>query len=217
MLLLVLGMLNNSFSEELIISEEPSATMIVESSSDIEVYVRSIKIENYSKNVKVGVADNSALIYTSQHWRGAKLKNDKGIYESITLTSDIKVYSEDTIRFAWDNCNYESKPRECTNSNDHLLLETTVLINDYQILVNMILYNSDMTILGSAVNSSKSKRYWIRQQNISTNQQNGLLQNSTTTNLPKEELPLEWVIPQNVMDEHIRECSARLWTGLRIN
>ena len=98
-----------------------------------------------------------------------------------------------------------------------MLLETIVTVDDHQIVVNMILYDSDLTVLGTSVYTSNSKVNWIRQQETTVIQQQGLMGNQTITHQPKEELPLKWLIPTNLLDKHIWQASALLWSGVRLN
>ena len=98
-----------------------------------------------------------------------------------------------------------------------MLLETIVTVDDHQIVVNMILYDSDLTVLGSSVYTSDSRISWIRQQETTVIQQQGMMGSQTMIHQPKEELPLKWLIPTNLLDKHIWQASALLWTGVRLN
>ena len=40
---------------------------------------------------------------------------------------------------------------------------------------------------------------------------------SSTMHKPKEELPLKWLIPANLLDKHVSQASALLWSGVRLN
>ena len=98
-----------------------------------------------------------------------------------------------------------------------MLLETIVTVDDHQIVVNMILYGPEMTVLGSSVYTANSKIHWIRQQEVTVIQQQGLMGNQTMTHKPKEELPLKWLIPANLLDKHIWQASSLLWSGIRLD
>ena len=98
-----------------------------------------------------------------------------------------------------------------------MLLETIITVDDHQIVVNMILYDSDLTVLGSSVYTSDSRIHWIRQQEQTVIQQQGLMGSQTIVHTPKEELPLKWLVPTNLLDKHIWQASALLWTGVRLN
>ena len=193
-------------------------TVIVEAHRDYEVYVAPTVMDIQSTEVEAVMAKKTVFSYASRYASGAKVKNERGTgYENVTLNHKIKVYDEDTIEYVWDNCNYKRDPKKCAYLNNHMLLETIVTVDDPQIVVNMILYDSDLTVLGSSVYTSDSKISWIRQQEVTVIQQQGLMGNQTITHKPKEELPLKWLIPTNLLDKHIWQASALLWTGVRLN
>ena len=193
-------------------------TVIVEAHRDYEVYVAPTVMDIQSTEVEAVLAKKTVFSYASRYASGAKVKNERGTgYENVTLNHKIKVYDEDTIEYVWDNCNYKRDPKKCAYLNNHMLLETIVTVDDHQIVVNMILYDSDLTVLGASVYTSDSKISWIRQQEVTVIQQQGLMGNQTITHKPKEELPLKWLIPTNLLDKHIWQASALLWTGVRLN
>ena len=97
-----------------------------------------------------------------------------------------------------------------------MLQETVITVDDHQIVVNMILYDSDLTVVGTSVYTTDSKINWIKQQEITVIQQQGMMGSSTLINKPKEELPLKWLIPANLLDKQISQASALLWIGVRL-
>ena len=193
-------------------------TIVVEAHKDYEVYVAPTVMDIQSTEVEAVMAKKTVFSYTSRYSGQAKVKNERGTgYEYVTKNHNIKVYDEDTIEYIWDNCNYKRDPKKCAYLNNHMLLETIVTVDDHQIVVNMILYDSDLTVLGTSVYTSDSKVNWIRQQETTVIQQQGLMGNQTITHQPKEELPLKWLIPTNLLDKHIWQASALLWSGVRLN
>ena len=203
-----------------VLGQEPEAdaTIIVEAHRDYEVYVAPTVMDIQSTEVEAVMAKKTVFSYASRYANGAKVKNERGTgYENVTLNHKIKVYDEDTIEYVWDNCNYKREPKKCAYQNNHMLLETIVTVDDHQIVVNMILYDSDLTVLGSSVYTSDSKINWIRQQETTVIQQQGIMGSQTMIHQPKEELPLKWLIPTNLLDKHIWQASALLWTGVRLN
>jgi len=198
--------------------EEVDETIIVEAHKDFEVYVAPTVMDIQSTEVEAVMAKKTVFSYASRYATSAKVRNERNTgYENVNINHEIKVYDEDTIEYVWDNCNYKREPKKCAYQNNHMLLETIVTVDDHQIVVNMILYSSDLTVLGSTVYSSDSKINWIRQQETTVIQQQGLMGNQTIINQPKEELPLKWLIPTNLLDKHIWQASALLWTGIRLN
>tara|TARA_Y100001972_G_C7464340_1_gene236794 strand:- start:286 stop:582 length:297 start_codon:yes stop_codon:yes gene_type:complete len=98
-----------------------------------------------------------------------------------------------------------------------MLLETHITVDDHQIVVNMMLFSSDLTVLSAATYTSQSTIRWIRQQEQTVITQSGLMGNQTIVHTPKEELPLKWLIPTNLMEKHISQTAMRIFTGVRLN
>jgi len=205
------------FAQEPEASTSADETIVVEAHRDFEVYVAPVVLDVQSTKVEAVVAKKTVFTYASRFARQAKVRNERGTgWEPVSLDHEIKVYDEDTIEYIWDNCDYKADPKKCSYQNNHMLQETIITVDDHQIVVNMILYNSDLTVLGSSVYTSNSKINWIRQQEITMSQQQGIMGSSTTVHKPKEELPLKWLIPANLLDKHISQASALLWTGIRL-
>ena len=211
-ILVGLNLINSAYAEP----DLPNAEIIVEAHKDYEVYVAPIVMLIHSDQVEAVISEKSVFGYTSSHWRNAKIQGERGIWESIVINNTIKVYDQETIKYAWDNCDYLATPKDCVYKNNHMLLETYITIDDHQIVVNMQLLGPDMTMIGQSTYTSNSKVNWIRQQEVTVIQQQGMMGSQTMTHMPKEELPLKWLIPTNLMDKHIHQASLGLWMGLKI-
>ena len=108
---------------------EADEYIVVEASRDIEVYVAPIEviISTNVENIEAQVDASSAFSYSSAYSHNAKVSTGRGSYEPVGLNhGKIKVYGEDTIVYAWDNCNYKIKPLDCSIQNSHYYIETTV-------------------------------------------------------------------------------------------
>lgn len=197
---------------------EADETVVVEGHRAFEVYVAPVVMDIQSTEVEAVLAQKTMFTYASRHSRNAKVINERGTgYELVSINHDIKVYDIDTIEYVWDNCNYKRDAKKCAYLNNHMLLETIITVDDHQIVVNTILYGSDLTVIGSSVYTSDSKIRWIRQQETTVIQQQGLMGSQTIIHKPKEELPLKWLIPTNLLNKHISQASALLWSGVRLN
>ena len=194
-----------------------TATIIVEAHKDFEVYVAPPVVSIQSTEVEAVLAEKTIFTYAARHARQAKVRNERNTgWEIVTLNNKINVYDKDTIEFVWDNCNYRREAKKCAYQNSHMLQETLITVDDHQIVVNMILYDSDLTVIGTSVYTTDSQINWIKQQEVTMVTQQGMLGNSTMVNMPKEELPLKWLIPANLLDKQISQASALLWTGVRL-
>lgn len=226
-------------------AEEPSAEIIVEAHRDIEVYVSPIEVivATNLENIEAHVDDTSAFAYSSIYSYNAKIRNERGAYEPVELNHDkIKVYSEDTIVYAWEDCNYKLKPLKCSIENSHYYLETTVHVDDNELVVRAILFDQDAQIV--AMGSSRDRKIikWIKQQEI---QQQQTLYNqnvqsprrncgtsscttsqgatttspmsTVTTSKPKEEMPLKWTIPHRLLNKHVQQAMLLMWCSTRLD
>lgn len=189
---------------------------VVNIRKNFEVYVAPITMNVHSKEVEAIVSEKTVFGYTSSFWKNAKIQNDRGVWEPITMHADLKVYDKDTIKYGYPECNYIIDAKKCTFKNNHMLLETHITVDDHQIVVLMLLYGPDMSVINQSTYTSNSRIRWIRQQEITVSQQQGLLGSGTTIHLPKEELPLKWLIPTNLLDKHVWQASMLLWTGTKI-
>ncbi len=212
---ILVGLLYAGEPTDNIITDE---TIVVEAHAGFEVYVAPVVMDIQSTAVEAVVAKKTIFTYTARYAKSAKVKNKRGSsYEYVTENHKISVYDEDTIEYIWDDCNYKREPKKCSYQNNHMLLETIITVDDHQIVVNMILYNPDLTVAGSSVYTSDSKVSWIRQQEVTVSQQQGIMGSSSTIHKPKEELPLKWLVPANLLDKHIWQASALLWSGIRLD
>ena len=192
-------------------------TVVVEAHKDLELYVAPITMEIHSADVEAIINKQSTFRYASAYWRNAKFKNERGTYDPVTMHSDVKVYNIDTIEYVWDNCNYKRDAKKCVYLNNHMLLETHITVDDHQIVVNMMLYRSDLTVVSASTYTSQSKIRWIKQQEQTVTMQSGLMGNQTIVHTPKEELPLKWLIPTNLMEKHISQAAIRVFAGAKLN
>ena len=198
-------------------NEKVNATIVVEAHRALEVYVAPIEMSIHSSAVEAIVSDKSVFSYTNSFWRNAKVKNKRGTWEPIIMHNDVNVYDKDTIKYAWDDCDYVADHKKCGYKNNHMTVETFITIDDHQIAVDMILFGPDLTVINQSTYTSQSKVNWIRQQEVTVIQQQGMLGSQTMMNKPKEELPLKWLIPTNLMNKHIHQASLGLWTGAKID
>ena len=76
---------------------EANETIIVEAHKDLELYVAPITMDIRSTEVETVINDQASFRYASTYWRNAKFKNERCIYEPVTMHTDIKVYNIDTI------------------------------------------------------------------------------------------------------------------------
>ena len=237
-LLLILG---------LAVAEEPSAEIIVEAHRDIEVYVSPIEVivATDVENIEAVIDSSAAFTYSSSYSHNAQIERSSGgAYEPVGLNhGKIKIYSEDTIIYAWDDCNYKIKPLGCSIENNHYYLETTVHVDDNELVVRAILFDMEAQVIATGTSKDKRIIRWIKQQEIQQQQtlysQNAQGQSqrncgtsscspegatstispmvTVTTTKPKEEMPLKWVIPHRLLDRHVQQAMLLMWCSTKMD
>ena len=224
---------------------EADEYIVVEASRDIEVYVAPIEviISTNVENIEAQVDASSAFSYSSAYSHNAKVSTGRGSYEPVGLNhGKIKVYSEDTIVYAWDNCNYKIKPLDCSIQNSHYYIETTVHVDDNELIVRAMMFDPDAQVI--AIGTSRDRRIvkWIKQQELQQQQtfynqqvqqvpqncgpnacapgQAPILSgpsSTITTNKPKEELPLEFSIPHRLLNKHVQQAMLLMWASTKMD
>ena len=186
--------------------------IMVEDHANIEVYISSPKIRNYTEDVEGIIGEKVVYGYSSYHWKGAKIINERGTYDPITKHSMIKVYDKDTIEYAWNNCNYLLNAKKCSSQNNHYLIETIITIDQHETHIQMLLYNPDMTLLSVSNITDRGEINYIKQQEIRMSMSSSRLD---ITIMP-EKKPLKWVIPAHLLNKYIEQASKGLWLGVKI-
>ena len=189
-----------------------NTTIIVEEHANIEVYVSNPVIKNYSAETEGIVGSKSVYGYTNIYWKEAKVINERGTFDPITMHSIVKVYDKSTIEYAYRNCNYLLNAKECANQNNHYLLETYITIDDHETAVQMILYNPDMTVLAVSNVSDRGEINYIKQQETRISMTSGRID----MRIMPEQKPLKWIIPAHLLDIYIRQAAHGLWLGVKI-
>ena len=226
----------------LAVADEPAMTIEVVASTDIEVYVAPIEVivSTDVENIEAEIDPSQAFAYSSRFWHNAKVKNERGIYEPVKLNHDrIYIYSEETIEYAWDNCSYRTKPMKCSMQNGHYYLETTVLVDDNELVVRAILFDPHAQVIAMGTSTDRKIIKLIKQQTtVYPNQgqtpalpncqdpttcpnPNILIPNGptsqTTMEKPKEEMPLRWTIDHMLLNKHVHQAMLLMWASTRMD
>lgn len=212
----------------------PSIT--VEATKDLELYVAPINVINASTKPRIEavIGDYSVYGYASMHSHNAEISNGFGGYEPIGIRYDkFAIYDKNTIAYVIPDCDYEKDAKKCVFENDQFLLETNITVDDNQLVIQMLLFDSDLQVIASSIRTSEKFRRFIRQQEIKRQsttfpgQQSNCSQTTCTPpqrttivsglHKPKEELPLLWEVPHFLLDKHVSQASILLWCSVKIS
>lgn len=187
-------------------------TIIVEDHSSLEVFVTTPKINNYSSETEGILSTKSVYAYNSIYWRDGKVINERGTWDRLGKSSVVKVYDKDTITYAYDNCDYNLSPKKCANQNNHFLVETIITIDTHETVVQMFLFNPDMTLASVSTVSDRGKINYIKQQETRI----AMTQGRIDVRVMPEQKPLKWVIPAHLLEVYVRQATQGLWLGVKI-
>lgn len=185
-----------------------------------DVYVSPMKIIDQTTSGRVSLNHDrqAPFYYTSNYARLAKAPNGHGGYHAIQNNyDDIRVYNHDTIKFVHNDCDYLFRPLACSVQNGHYYVEAIVTFNDSQMIVRTTLYDKDATIINSTSRTDEMQVHWIRQQEITVIESEGRGGRQRMTHYGKEELPLKWEIPYQLLQSHIQQSVMGLWVGIKID
>lgn len=199
------------------LGQEPVEEIVVEAHKDYEVYIAPIEYHIYDETVEAVIPHQMVLNHSKVHSRSSKVLNERGVYEPITMQGGMMVYDKDTIEYVWDNCNYKRDHRRCSMQNDHYFLETHVTVDENELVISMTLFDSRLQPISTSQRNDVKIIRWIRQQEVTVIQQQGLMGSQTMINKPKEEMPLKWEIPHRLLSNLVYQTSMGVWTGVKIN
>tara|TARA_Y100000592_G_C5469629_1_gene318666 strand:+ start:173 stop:889 length:717 start_codon:yes stop_codon:yes gene_type:complete len=215
---------------------DPIPEIIVESRKDIEVFVAPTEIINKTK-IPYHMDSTSVFGHTINDVSNAQKLTQYGY---VSMDDDISVYNPDTIKFAWDNCDYSINYRQCSHENGHYLLESYIVFNKEQVTVRLILFDENMKPVAQTVqNNSRIVKIFKKQKvsraiipmggtTVAPRRQCGPTSCSTIrggvggsisayTQTTTEDLePSVIIIEPKLLDRDIQQASVRLWTSIRI-
>lgn len=142
-------LLSLCFAEDLGQKIEFDKEIEVIGNSNYLIYIDSPKIISKPNNLKI--RDDLFFHYISLY-KG--LIEERGEYGYYPIGEKIKIYSKDTIKFEYEDCNFEKNAKKCCYENDIWLLEPTITFNENQIVTSMIMYDSSMQPIAQSAHTS---------------------------------------------------------------
>ena len=188
-------------------------TIIVEEHSGLEVYISTPKIVNVSAETEGTLGSKSVYAYNSIYWKDGKIINEARNMGSIRT----KVYCKSIRqRYNWTMHTIIAiiywTPKQCANQNNHMLVETIITIDDHETVVQMLLFNPDMTLASTSTVSDRGQINYIKQQETRITMTRGRID----MRVMPEQKPLKWVIPAHLLEGYVRQAAQGLWLGVKI-
>tara|TARA_B100000282_G_scaffold291125_2_gene262970 strand:- start:348 stop:1034 length:687 start_codon:yes stop_codon:yes gene_type:complete len=221
-----------SFLFALATAGEPLMEITVESHQDFEVYVSPTKIINNTE-ISYELDETSVFGHTVDD---VKWIQKKGLYGYETIDEDVFVYNQDTIKYAWLDCDYSKDAKKCAYDNGHYILESYITFNKEQVTVRLILFDENLVPVAQATSTNtrvvkvtpreKTTRqvgqaFGGQQRQCDTTScsiQPNRIGGSTYAQTIKEDLePSVVIIEPKLLDKDIKQASMRLWTSVRID
>ena len=183
--------------------------------SEINIYVEPMKVYKNGTEIVNYISNQLVFTHSSQYVKLAKQKSEYG-WELIEDADNVNVYNEKSIGYRFKGCNYKEDALGCSIRNKHYYVRTFLELREDEALITQQLFDSKARIVSSATSSSKKIIRWIKQQEVTVIQSQGLMGSQTVTHKPKEELPLKWEIPWRIFSNNFRQMSLRLWSGIKL-
>lgn len=182
----------------------------------IDVYVSPISFVNRASNETITISHeaDAPFYYSSLFARSAKVSNGTGGYEPVEKA---RVYGRDTIKYAFSSCDYRRDALGCSIKNGHYYVETIATYNDDQMIFRSILFSPEGTVVNTSSRTDEMVVNWIKQQEITIVESEGRGGKQTMTHYGKEELPLKWEIPYELVQHDVHQTIKGLWTGVKLN
>ncbi len=227
------------FLISLVLGGDPMPEIIVEASQNVEVFVAPTQVINNTK-ITYQLDSTSVFGHTINDVRNAQKLSQYGY---IPMDGDVSVYNPDTIKFAWDNCNYSTNSRECSYKNAHYLLESYIVFDKQQVTIRIILFDENMVPVKQTVQSNSRIMKVIKRQKTTralipmggssvsglgrscgptscstarpTGGGGGARAFSQTTTEDLE--PSIIIVEPKLLDKDIQQASVRLWTSIKID
>ena len=181
----------------------------------INIYVEPMKVYRNGSEIINYISNQMVFTHSSQYVSMAKQKSEYG-WEYIEDSDNVNVYNEKSIKYRFSGCDYKEDALGCSVRNNHYYLRTFLELREDEALITQQLFDSKARIISSATSSSKKIIRWIKQQEVTVIQSQGLMGSQTVTHKPKEELPLKWEIPWRIFSNNFRQMSLRLWSGIKL-
>jgi hypothetical protein len=182
---------------------------------EINIYAETMKVYRDGTEIINYISNEIPFVYASQHVAMAQQKSQYG-WEQIEDANNVNVWNEKTIRYKHKGCNYEMDGLGCSVRNRHYYLRTFVELREDEALITQQLFNKNAKVISTSSFSNKKIIIWIKQQEVTVIQQQGLMGSTTVTHKPKEELPLKWEIPWRIFSNDFRQLSLKLWSGIKL-
>ena len=183
--------------------------------NEINIYVEPMKVYKDGTEVINYISNQIVFTHSSQYVKMAKQKSEYG-WELIENADNVNVYNEKSISYRFKGCDYTEDALGCSVRNKHYYVRTFLELREDEALIIQQLFDSKARIVSSATSSSKKIIQWIKQQEVTVIQSQGLMGSQTVTHKPKEELPLKWEIPWRIFSNNFRQMSLRLWAGVKL-
>ena len=182
---------------------------------EIYIYVEPMNVYRNGTEIVNYISNQLVFTHSSQYVKLAKQKSEYG-WELIEDADNVNVYNEKSIGYRFKGCNYKEDALGCSIRNKHYYVRTFLELREDEALITQQLFDSKARIVSSATSSSKKIIRWVKQQEVTVIQSQGVMGSQTVTHKPKEELPLKWEIPWRVFSNNFRQMSLRLWSGIKL-
>tara|TARA_R110000824_G_scaffold70902_4_gene181776 strand:- start:4095 stop:4682 length:588 start_codon:yes stop_codon:yes gene_type:complete len=135
-------------------AERPAMSITVESNPYTEVYLNKTKI--ICDGCEYGEDDSIMFVLANQHHKGW-LKSGK-------ITA---VYNDDTIGYAYPDCDFIKNPIGCTIENEMWMISSTIRANEKYAGITIVLFDETGVVIGQSSYTRYAKTKVIYEEKLS--------------------------------------------------
>jgi hypothetical protein len=143
-------------------AEEPTASITVTDSRYEEIYFEEPRV---MCSAPCSFEQDTSIIFVeaNRHHK-AWLKTGKVM----------GVYNDETIKYAYEDCNFKQNPHGCANENGIWVMRTTISIDAGRASINIMLFDDTATMIGQGTYSKFKKTRIIERKKVTQQQVPGV-------------------------------------------
>ena len=153
MLLLLLGLIAYA--------EEPALSIVVSDTRYEEIYMEEPRV---ICEMPCAFDQDTSLIFVE-----ANRKHRTWLKAGKVST----VYNDETINYAYEDCNFKKEPHKCASENGIWVLQTTITQDSERASINFILFDDSAAVIGQSTFTRFKKQNVIKRQRVTQHQTQG--------------------------------------------
>ena len=139
-------------------AEEPALSIVVSDGRYEEIYMEEPRVMCESP---CAFDQDTSLIFVEAN------RKHRTWFKAGTISG---VYNDETIRYAYENCDFKKDPHGCANQNGVWVIRTTITQNSERASINLMLFDDNAAVIGQSTFTRFKKQTVIRRQKTTQQQ-----------------------------------------------